>query len=182
LRHQAASVDVPEALKVAISGERRNGCRGGGPTSPPGADTHLARLAHSFADTLITLLNDSFVDFDVLGTLDPVTLVVTGEGTYAQMVREARRHRREIDFVRMDWVVVRNRMSQAGPRKDGLVGEGLEQLAARLGFRCLNGFTERVIYRELFPRGLTALDPLESASRHAWRGCARRAAGGLAAG
>jgi chromosome partitioning protein len=130
----------------------------------PGADTHLARLAHSLADTLITPLNDSFVDFDVLGTLDPVTLVVTGEGPYAQMVREARRHRREIDFVRMDWVVVRNRMSQAGSRKDGLVGEGLEQLAARLGFRCLDGFTERVIYRELFPRGLTALDPPESAA------------------
>jgi chromosome partitioning protein len=38
------------------------------------------------------------------------------------------------------------------------VGEGLEQLAARLGFRCIEGFAERLIYRELFPRGLTALD------------------------
>jgi chromosome partitioning protein len=124
----------------------------------PGADTHLARLAHSLADTLITPLNDSFVDFDVLGTLDPINLVVTGEGPYAQMVRDARRRRREIDFVRMDWIVVRNRMSQTGARRDGLLGEGLEQLAARLGFRCLEGFAERVIYRELFPRGLTALD------------------------
>jgi chromosome partitioning protein len=126
----------------------------------PGADTHLARLAHSLADTLITPLNDSFIDFDVLGTLDPINLVVTGEGPYAQMVRDARRRRREIDFVRMDWVVVRNRMSQTGARKDGLVGEGLEQLAARLGFRCIEGFAERLIYRELFPRGLTALDAL----------------------
>jgi chromosome partitioning protein len=124
----------------------------------PGADTHLTRLAHSLADTLITPLNDSFVDFDVLGTLDPINLVVTGEGPYAQMVRDARRRRREIDFVRMDWVVVRNRMSQVGARQDGLVGQGLEQLAARLGFRCVEGFAERVIYRELFPRGLTALD------------------------
>jgi chromosome partitioning protein len=127
----------------------------------PGADTHLARLAHSLADTLITPLNDSFVDFDVLGTLDPIDLVVTGEGPYAEMVRDARRQRREIDFVRMDWVVVRNRMSHVGSRKDGLVGEGLEQLAARLGFRCIEGFAERVIYRELFPRGLTALDAVE---------------------
>jgi chromosome partitioning protein len=127
----------------------------------PGADTHLARLAHSLADTLITPLNDSFVDFDVLGTLHPIDLVVTGEGPYAEMVRDARRQRREIDFVRMDWVVVRNRMSQVGSRKDGLVGEGLEQLAARLGFRCIEGFAERVIYRELFPRGLTALDAVE---------------------
>ncbi len=127
----------------------------------PGADTHLARLAHSLADTLITPLNDSFVDFDVLGTLDPVTLAVTGEGPYAQMVREARRQRRDIDFVRMDWVVVRNRTSAVGPRKDGLLGEGLNQLAARLGFRCVDGFAERLIYRELFPRGLTALDVIE---------------------
>ena len=125
----------------------------------PGADTHLARLAHALADTLITPLNDSFVDFDVLGTLDPINMVITGEGPYAQMVRDARRRRREIDFVRMDWVVVRNRMSQVGSRRDGLAGEGLEQLAARLGFRCLEGFAERLIYRELFPRGLTALDP-----------------------
>src|ERR1700736_5208468 len=72
----------------------------------PGADTHLARLAHSLADTLITPLNDSFIDFDVLGTLDPINLMVTGEGPYAQMVRDARRQRRELDFVRMDWVVV----------------------------------------------------------------------------
>jgi chromosome partitioning protein len=128
----------------------------------PGADTHLARLAHSLADTLITPLNDSFIDFDVLGTLDPINMVVTGEGPYAQMVRDARRRRREIDFVRMDWVVVRNRMSTAGSRRDGLVGEGLEQLAARLGFRCVEGFAERVIYRELFPRGLTALDAVEA--------------------
>jgi chromosome partitioning protein len=127
----------------------------------PGADTHLARLAHSLADTLITPLNDSFVDFDVLGTLDPINLVVTGEGPYAEMVRDARRRRREIDFVLMDWVVVRNRMAQVGSRKDGLVGEGLEQLAAWLGFRCLDGFAERVIYRELFPRGLTALDAVK---------------------
>jgi chromosome partitioning protein len=124
----------------------------------PGADTHLMRLAHSLADTLITPLNDSFVDFDVLGALDPINLVVTGEGPYAQMVREARRRRRAIDFVRMDWVVVRNRMSPAAERKDGLVGAGLEQLAARLGFRCVEGFAERKVYRELFPRGLTALD------------------------
>jgi chromosome partitioning protein len=127
----------------------------------PGTDSYLTRLAHSMADTLITPLNDSFVDFDVLGTLDPVTLAVTGEGPYAQMVREACRQRRDIDFVRMDWVVVRNRTSAVGPRKDGLVGEGLNQLAARLGFRCVDGFAERLIYRELFPRGLTALDVID---------------------
>jgi hypothetical protein len=108
-----------------------------------------------------TPLNDSFVDFDVLGELDPVNFAVTGEGPYAQMVRDARRRRREIDGMRMDWVVVRNRISPAGSGPGGLVGEGLEQLAARLGFRCVEGFAERLIYRELFPRGLTALDAVE---------------------
>jgi hypothetical protein len=29
------------------------------------------RLAHSMADTLITPINDSFIDFDVLGNFDP---------------------------------------------------------------------------------------------------------------
>jgi chromosome partitioning protein len=124
----------------------------------PGADVHLARIAHSLADTLITPLNDSFVDFDVLGTLDPIDLIVSGEGPYARMVRHARRQRRAIDCVRLDWVVVRNRMPVPGAGTDGLIGKGLDQLAARLGFRCVEGFAERLVYRELFPRGLTALD------------------------
>ena len=124
----------------------------------PGADTHLVRLVHSLADTLITPLNDSFVDFDVLGTIEPIGFTVAEEGPYAEMVRDARRRRRRIDGERMDWVVVRNRISTPDPRRRGLVGEGLEQLAARLGFRCIEGFVERLIYRELFPRGLTALD------------------------
>jgi chromosome partitioning protein len=123
----------------------------------PGTDMHLSRIAHSLADSLITPLNDSFLDFDVLGTVDPIDLVVTGEGPYAALVRDARRQRRSIDFVRMDWVVVRNRMSLPSC-KDGLIGEGLGQLAARLGFRCVEGLAERASYRKLFPRGLTALD------------------------
>jgi chromosome partitioning protein len=124
----------------------------------PGTDVPLARIAHSLADTLITPLNDSFVDFDVLGTLDPIDLVVSGEGPYARMVREARRQRRAIDCVRLDWIVVRNRMSVPSAGKEGLIGQGLDQLAARLGFRWVEGFAERRVYRELFPRGLTALD------------------------
>jgi chromosome partitioning protein len=128
----------------------------------PGTDIHLARIAHSLADTLITPLNDSFVDFDVLATLDPIDLVVSGEGPYARMVREARRHRRSIDFMRLDWVVVRNRMSLPGGCRDGLIGQGLDRLTARLGFRCVEGFAERLVYRQLFPRGLTALDEVEA--------------------
>src|SRR5712691_5987447 len=127
----------------------------------PGTDSYLTRLAHSMADTLITPLNDSFVDFDVLGTIDPTTYAVTGESHYAEMVRDARRQRRLIDGARLDWVVVRNRLAMFGSRNKRLVGEGLAELAARLGFRCTDGLAERVIYREFFPRGLTALDTLD---------------------
>src|SRR6202048_3704071 len=117
----------------------------------PGADSYLTRLAHSMADTLITPLNDSFVDLDVIGSIDPATYAVPGESHYAAMVRDARRQRRLVDGMRMDWVVVRNRLTLLGSRNKRLVGEGLSQLAARLGFRCVDGLAERIVYRELFP-------------------------------
>jgi chromosome partitioning protein len=127
----------------------------------PGTDNYLMRLAHSMADTLVTPLNDSFVDFDVLGTVDPTTFAVTGHSQYAEMVSEMRRHRRLVDGALPDWIVVRNRLSMLGSRNRRLVGEGLSELSLRLGFRFTDGFAERVIYREFFPRGLTALDDLD---------------------
>ncbi len=126
----------------------------------PATDSYLMRLAHSMADTLITPLNDSFLDFDVLGIVDPTTFEVTGVSHYAAMVREARRQRRLVDGGLIDWVVLRNRLSSLGSRNKRLVGEGVEQLARQLGFRAADGFAERVVYREFFPRGLTALDEL----------------------
>jgi chromosome partitioning protein len=130
----------------------------------PGADTYLTRLAHSMADTLITPLNDSFIDFDVLGKVDPETFALSGTSHYSEMVREARRQRRIVDGRLTDWVVMRNRLSSLGSRNKRLVGHGIDQLATRLGFRFIDGFAERVVYRELFPRGLTALDPMDEAT------------------
>ncbi len=130
----------------------------------PGADSYLTRLAHSMADTLITPLNDSFVDFDVLGTVDPETFAVTGTSHYSEIVREARRQRRMVDGRFTDWVVVRNRLSMLGSRNKRMVGEGLAQLSTQLGFRFIDGFAERTVYRELFPRGLTALDAIDEAT------------------
>jgi chromosome partitioning protein len=127
----------------------------------PGSDTYLMRLAHSMADTLVTPLNDSFVDFDVLGTLDPTNFTVTGESHYAEMVRESRRQRRLVDGKLTDWIVVRNRLSALSSRNKRLVGEGINELSKRMGFRSIDGFAERVVYREFFPRGLTALDDLD---------------------
>ncbi len=127
----------------------------------PGADTYLTRLAHSMADTLITPLSDSFLDFDVLAAVDPQTFAVTGTSHYSEMVREARRQRRLVDGKMIDWVVVRNRASMLGSRNKRLIGNSVHELAGQLGFRFVEGFAERIVYRELFPRGLSALDDLD---------------------
>src|SRR5204862_1435596 len=130
----------------------------------PGSDSYLMRLAHSMADTLVTPINDSFLDFDVLGTVDPQTYAVTGESHYSEMVRDTRRKRRQLDGASSDWIVVRNRLSMIGSRNKQLVADGLNELSFRLGFRAVDGLAERVIYREFFPRGLTALDNLDEAT------------------
>lgn len=127
----------------------------------PGTDNHLTRLAHSMADTLVTPINDSYVDFDVLGRVDPTTFNVTGESHYAQMVREARLQRRQVDGARMDWVVMRNRLSLIDSGNKERISKGLSEMAIRIGFRVAEGLAERVVYREFFPRGLTALDDLD---------------------
>jgi len=123
----------------------------------PPQDSYLMRLAHSISDTLVTPLNDSFLDFDVLATVDPVTFAVTGASHYGELVHEARRHRRSVDRVFADWVVVRNRVAPASG-SNPMLREGFNELALRLGFRTAPDFHERRIYRDCFPRGLTALD------------------------
>src|ERR1700750_1227894 len=127
----------------------------------PGSDTYLMRLAHAMADTLVTPINDSFLDFDVLGTVDPQTYAVTGESHYSEMVRDTRRKRRQLDGATTDWIVVRNRLSMIGSRNKQLVADGLKELSFRLGFRSVDGFAERVVYREVFSRGVTAVDDLD---------------------
>jgi chromosome partitioning protein len=130
----------------------------------PGTDSYLMRLAHSMADTLVTPLNDSFMDFDVLGIVDPVTYAVTSESHYATMVRQARRQRRQLDGSSPDWIAVRNRVSMLGSPNKQHVSDGLKELSLRLGFRAIDGFAERTVYREFFLRGLTALDDLNKAT------------------
>jgi chromosome partitioning protein len=124
----------------------------------PPHDGVLMRLAHSATDTLVTPLNESFLDLDVLATLDPVTLTVTGVGHYGELVRETRRHRRLVDGDLVDWVVVRNRISPQRSSTVETVCRCLQELALNVGYRVVPGFHERPMYRDLFPRGLTALD------------------------
>ncbi|MEM8586417.1 MAG: division plane positioning ATPase MipZ [Pseudomonadota bacterium] len=129
----------------------------------PGSDTHLSRVVHARADTLVTPLNDSFVDLDVLATVDPETLEILQPSTYAETVWEQRKRRMIADRGSIDWIVMRNRLSALDARNKRDMGDLLARLAKRIGFRLLNGFGERVIFRELYLMGLTLMDLREGA-------------------
>ncbi|MCF6273211.1 MAG: division plane positioning ATPase MipZ [Rhodobacteraceae bacterium] len=124
----------------------------------PGSDTRYARMAHSVADTLITPMNDSLVDFDLLARMDAATGKVLGPSVYAEMVWEARQLRASAGLKSVDWVVLRNRLGHNQAHNRRKVGKALENLSKRIGFRIVPGFSERVIFRELFSMGLTLLD------------------------
>lgn len=124
----------------------------------PGSDTALSRLGHTRADTLITPMNDSFVDLDLLATVDPDSLEILRPSTYAEMVWEQRKQRALNRARPIDWIVMRNRLSTLDARNKREVADLLDRLAKRIGFRLAPGFGERVIFRELFLKGLTLLD------------------------
>lgn len=124
----------------------------------PGSDSHLSRIGHSYADTLITPLNDSFIDLDLLAKVDPETHKIQRPSTYAEMVWEQRKARAIRDGGKIDWIVMRNRLASIGSRNTQAMEEVLGALAKRIGFRLAPGFGERVIFRELFLKGLTLLD------------------------
>ncbi len=128
----------------------------------PGADTVLARRAHALADTLITPINDSFVDFSMLAIVDPDDRRVVRPSIYAELVWEARKARFARDRGRLDWIVMRNRLGAREARNQRDVGAMLEELAKRIGFRTVRGFGERVIFRELYLQGLTLMDLKEA--------------------
>lgn len=126
----------------------------------PGGDTALSRAAHGRADQIVTPMNDSFVDFDLLGEVDPVTLDLKRPSIYSESVWEARKHRAitEGRQVTIDWLVVTNRLAVAEARNRRRLEERMQKLAKRVGFRVGPGLRDRVIYRELFPFGLTVAD------------------------
>ena len=124
----------------------------------PGGDTALSRAAHAAADLIVTPMNDSFVDFDLLGSVDPVTLELGRPSIYAETVWEARKQRAMTDGRKIDWVVLRNRLAVTEARNRKRLDERIEALSRRVGFRVGPGLRDRVIYRELFPFGLTVAD------------------------
>jgi chromosome partitioning protein len=128
----------------------------------PGRDDPYARIAVEHADTLVTPMNDSFVDFDLIGQVDAETFKVKKLSFFAELIWEARmkRSRMTIEQSRpeMDWIVVRNRTGHVEARNQARLHKALTEMAKRVGFRVTQGLSERVIYRELFPSGLTLLD------------------------
>jgi chromosome partitioning protein len=124
----------------------------------PGSDTHLSRTAHVWADTLLTPLNDSFIDLDLLARIDPDTLKIVRPSIYAEAVWRQRQLRAIQGGRPVDWVVMRNRLSSLAARNKRDMGTVIDALAKRIGFRVAAGLSERVIYKELFLSGLTLLD------------------------
>jgi chromosome partitioning protein len=128
----------------------------------PGRDDPFARIAVEQADTLVTPMNDSFVDFDLIGQVDAETFKVKKLSFFAELIWEARMKRSRMTLEQqrpeMDWVVVRNRTGHVEARNQARLHKALTEMAKRVGFRVTQGLSERVIYRELFPSGLTLLD------------------------
>lgn len=154
---QGDSVEALEALAAEV-GEGQDFLL----FDTPGRDDPFARHAATTADTLVTPLNDSFVDFDLIGQVDAETFKVRRLSFYAELIWEARK-KRAMATIRdqkreMDWVVVRNRTQHVEARNMRRLDNALTELSKRVGFRIANGLSERVIYRELFPSGLTLLD------------------------
>ena len=130
----------------------------------PGSDSHLSRLGHAKADTLVTPLNDSLVDIAVLAQIDRQKREVQAPSVYSRMVWEQNNRRVGEGRHPIDWIVMRNRLTHIEARNKRDIANLLGLLAQRIGFRLAPGFGERVIYRELFLNGLTVLDLPESAA------------------
>ncbi len=124
----------------------------------PGRDDEYARHAATQADTLVTPMNDSFVDFDLIGQVDAESFRVRRLSFYAELIWETRKKRAIEQRKEIDWVVVRNRTGHVEARNMQRIEKALNELSKRAGFRVAKGLSERVIYRELFPSGLTLLD------------------------
>lgn len=124
----------------------------------PGSDTNLSRLAHAYANTIITPINDSFVDLDVLATVDGQTMKIIKPSIYSEMIWEQKLQRAKRDGHSIEWIVMRNRLSNIDAKNKRFMTQVTSDLSRRIGFRMAPGFSERVIFREMFLQGLTVLD------------------------
>jgi chromosome partitioning protein len=155
-RYEVLDEQSPEALEAAIGrlAEHADALV----IDTPGRDDTLARAAILKADTLVTPMNDSFVDLDLIGQVHPENYKITRPSFYAELIWNSRTQRAKHTGKSVDWVVLRNRLQHIESHNLRRVGAALDELARRVGFRVIPGLGERVIYRELFPKGLTLLD------------------------
>lgn len=131
----------------------------------PASDSYLMRLAHSLADTLVSPVNDSYIDVDVFSRVHHDKAQRGAVAHYADLVIEARRKRALVDQGIIDWVLVRNRIASLQSNNARQIATSLRRMSGELKFRAADGLHDRVIFRELFPIGLTALDPIEEAMK-----------------
>lgn len=124
----------------------------------PGSDAFLSRIAHSYADTVITPINDSFVDLDLLGNVNAETFDSMKPGIYSAMLWEQKMKKAARDKKEIKWIVVRNRLSALDAINKRNVETSMEKLAKRFGFKIAPGFGDRVVFKELFLLGLTLHD------------------------
>ncbi len=124
----------------------------------PGSDRYMSLIGHALADTLVTPMNDSFVDFDLLAKIDPHSHRMLAPSVYTEMVWDLRRQREKRDGRTIRWFVMRNRLSPTEALNKQRMGQIVDELQGPLGYRVAPGFAERVIFRELFLQGLTLLD------------------------
>ncbi len=131
----------------------------------PGSDRFMGIVGHSYADTLITPMNDSFVDLDLLAKIDPHTLKMTKPSVYTEMVWDLRRKRKQDAGRMMQWFVMRNRLSPLDTQNKRDITNIVEDLQYQLGFRPAPGLSDRIVFRDLFLQGLTLLDMREGDRR-----------------
>ncbi len=128
----------------------------------PGSDAYLSRLAHSYADTVITPINDSFIDLDLIGNVNAETLDSIRPGIYSAMLWEQKMKKIARTKKEINWIIVRNRLSTLDAINKRNVEVSLAKLAKRFGFKIAPGFGDRVIFKELFLHGLTLHDAANS--------------------
>lgn len=124
----------------------------------PGSHTEISNYAHSLADTIITPINDSFLDLDVIAHIEADSLKIIRPSIYSQTIWEQKMNRAKRDQGEINWIILRNRLSAIEAKNKQRMEDVLARLSSRLGFKVASGFNERVIYRELFLHGLTLLD------------------------
>ena len=126
----------------------------------PSGVQHLSLIAHGMADTLITPINDSFFDLDVLVAMESSDLEPQ-LSAYANMVWRALEARSKVSGRPTDWIIVRNRLEPVESNNQRQITLVLHVLQRKLGFRIARGLLERPAYREFFAAGLTVFDLAE---------------------